>query len=299
MTHSRIRYDRQWGQVFYGIGLSASVFGASFKILVSQKDQIDHDVLVPCVAGGTLISLVVIDRLVKRVLKMLDLQRDRAAAVRSLSTALGVTYREALTEREIDRYASLALFRAGAKESGVTRKLTNILQGSVSGVDILVADFEIEMASSRGRNRALSGLRSAESHDRYMALMPGQPTVCVFSAMGAAPPLPDFFLDPETRANKPLWDGLGKLTGWRDLDFSGTETRERFSHRYRLRGNTDEVLRAFFHDERIAFFAEHTGWSVQASPQHVVIWRGRSLVRTSSLADLCDEATAIFKSLWK
>jgi hypothetical protein len=197
LTNIRIRYDHQWGErVLYPIGLLTMVFGATAMILVSQKDKIDQDVLVPCVAAGMLISLFVIDRLAKRVLKMLGLKRDRAADVRLVSTALGFTYQDALTEREVDHYASLALFRSGA-ESGVTRKLTNVMQGSASGVDILLADFEIEISSSRMRSSALSGMRSAESHDRYMALMPGQPTVCVFSAVDVVPPLPDFFLDPD------------------------------------------------------------------------------------------------------
>ncbi len=119
--------------------------------------------------------------------------------------------------------------------------------------------------------------------------MPGHPTVVIFPAQDGVPALPDFFLDPETYANKTLWKGLEKVVGWEDVDFEGTESREIFSSLYRLRGNKEETLRSFFDD--------HPGWSVQGSPEYVVVWRGRSLVRTDTIVDLCTEASEIYAAL--
>ncbi len=127
--------------------------------------------------------------------------------------------------------------------------------------------------------------------------MPGHPTVVIFPAQDGVPALPDFFLDPETYANKTLWKGLEKVVGWEDVDFEGTESREIFSSLYRLRGNKEETLRSFFDDNRISFFANHPGWSVQGSPEYVVVWRGRSLVRTDTIVDLCTEASGIYAAL--
>ena len=309
MPQNHIEHDRQWPILIIVSVPVAVVMLLVFDFFLSSdsllsgllKDKVnEHWMKIIHLFAGLLAMFVVgcvMLGVLMLVLLWMGVRSDRAVDIKSAAMALGWTYQEKFTEAELHRYSNLPLFRPSPGELGITRKLSNVMHGTHSDVPILVADYRIQLARNYRSHRMFSGLSSAESHDQKMTHRMRPVTVIIFSAAEVVPPLPDFFLDPETLANKPLWKGLGRLTGWEDVNFTGTERRDRFSALYRLRGNDEETLRDFFNDKRIDFFAEHPGWSVQASPEHVVLWRRRTVVRTSNLGDLCDQTAEIFELL--
>lgn len=304
MPATRIEHDRQWLLLIIVSVPVAVVMVMVFDFFLSSdsllsgllKDKVNEHWMNIIHSFAGLLAMIVVGCVMLWLLWM-GVRSDRAVDIRWATEALGLTYQGKLTDAEFNRYANLPLFRPIPGESGVIRELSHVIRGTHSDVPILVADYRIKLTAKYEAPGMFARISSAKSHDQYMAHSVGSVTVIIFSAAEVVPPLPDFFLDPETLANKPLWKGIGKLTGWEDVNFTGTETRDRFSALYRLRGNDEETLRDFFNDERINFFAEHPGWSVQSSSEHVVVWRGKTVVRTSSLGDLCDQTAEIFTSL--
>jgi hypothetical protein len=304
MPANRIEHDRQWLLLIIVSVPVAVMMGMVFDFFLSSesllsgllKDKVTEHWMNIIHSFAALLAMIVVGCVMLGLIWM-GVGSDRATDIRWAAEALGLTYQGKLTDAEFDRYANLPLFRPIPGESGVIRELSHVLRGTHADVPILAADYRIKITDEYKEPGMFARISSAKSHDQYMAHRVGSVTVIIFSAAEVVPPLPDFFLNPETLANKPLWKGLGKLTGWEDVNFTGTESRDRFSALYRLRGNDEETLRDFFNDERIDFFAEHPGWSVQASPEHVVVWRGKTVVQTSSLGDLCDQTSEIFALL--
>ena len=297
MTQSRVKHEGDLGKLLYCVTLFAVAGGLTYVCVWRPwKDKVGDDTHSLYCALFFLGSLCVISFLHKLVMNLLGLRRDRNFIISKVAETMGFNYAEKLSGSQVNRFDSLPLFQTIPGESGVTRKVTNVITGTRAGLSMMVADYAIDNAKGVPRP-SLTRLGSASSHDQHMALMPGYPTIVIFPSGEGVKGPPDFFLDPETLDNKPLWKGLGNIIGWEDVDFEGTDTREKFSKRYRLRGNKEETLRNFFNDQRIGFFADHPGWSVQGSPDNVAIWRGRSLVRTDTIGDLCDEAAVIYRVL--
>ena len=158
MEESRIKYDRRFGELFYSLILLAVVGGATAVVLVSLKDKLKDDEFALYGALGFLAGLCVVNFIFKSVIRALGLNRDRGAVVMGVAGKMDFSYDERLRGSEVADFASLPLFQPLPGESGVTRKITNVMTGTRAGVKMMIADYEIGHSKPASKRLALSRL---------------------------------------------------------------------------------------------------------------------------------------------
>jgi hypothetical protein len=97
--------------------------------------------------------------------------------------------------------------------------------------------------------------------------------------------LPAFTLRPEGLGQK-----LGGAMGQQDIDF---QEQLAFSSAYVLQGSDEAQIRALFDAEKLAFFAERRGLSVEGDGHRLVYYRDHKLVSPKALQSFFEEGRAV------
>jgi hypothetical protein len=127
---------------------------------------------------------------------------------------------------------------------GHSRRMTNLLQGKTSDLELNLFDYQYTTGS--GKNR------TTRTYSIFVARRPGMK-------------LPEFSLAPENFLHK-----IGSLFGFQDIDF---DSHPRFSSRYLLRGSDEEAIRTLFKPKVLDWFEEHGGLTIEAKRDLVVFYK--------------------------
>lgn len=168
-------------------------------------------------------------------------QRQRAEQMQQMADSLGMTYCPTVPPELPQSLADLPCFPKGERHA-----VEHCLVGDFRGMTLSVFDFDY---FTRGGEHS--------SHVRKTLVR-----------IPNAGRLPDFSLRPER------WDmKLSHWLGWPDIDFTGSESRDRFSRQYQLRGVDEAAVRSLFGDRAIAWLAERPGWTMECQRGALLIWR--------------------------
>jgi len=164
-----------------------------------------------------------------------------------------------------------ALFKKG----GMSR-IKGVAYGREAGLDVAIGDYRYQSTNTGSDNSSSDISR----------------TFCIIGMPGEAgrQSLPDFALDPE-HVGHLIFD----LVGFTDIDFNDSPA---FSKAYRLTGDDEESVRAFFTPAVIEYFENH-----QDSERHIeargrwVMLSRQGRVRVSKWDDLYNETLAVTEAL--
>ena len=166
MPPSRIKHEGNLGKLLYALTLFAVSGGLTYVCVWRPwKDKVGDDTHSLYCALFFLGSLCVIDFLRKLVMKLLRLQRDRNSTISIVAETMNFNYVEKLSGSQVKRFDSLPLFQVIPGESGVTRKVTNVITGTRAGLSMVVADYAIDNARGVPRPK-FTRLGNATSHDQ-------------------------------------------------------------------------------------------------------------------------------------
>ncbi len=99
--------------------------------------------------------------------------------------------------------------------------------------------------------------------------------------------LPAFTLRPEGLSQK-----LGGVMGQQDIDF---QEQPDFSSAYVLQGSDEAQIRALFDAEKLAFFAQRRGLSIEGDGHRLVYYRDHKLVSPQSIQSFIEEGRAVLR----
>lgn len=102
--------------------------------------------------------------------------------------------------------------------------------------------------------------------------------------------LPHFSLKPENFFHK-----FGSLLGMQDIDF---DTHPEFSDQYLLKGEDEDAVREFFDEEKLNFFTQEKGWSVEGMGKTLLVYRHNKRPSADEMNAFVEEAAkviAVFK----
>lgn len=150
---------------------------------------------------------------------------------------------------------------------GHSRRMTNLLRGRTSELELCIFDYRFTTGSGKNQKQWL--------YTVFVARRPGLN-------------LPQFSLSPENFLHK-----IGSLFGFKDIDF---ESHQLFSSRYLLRGADEDAIRELFQPHVLDWFEQHPGLTLEAEGDTIVLAR-RPNVSPEKVRDLMNEGFEILKVL--
>ncbi len=158
----------------------------------------------------------------------------------------------------------------GVFDSGRSRKWGYTLAGTRNGAPFTA--FEYEWVTGGGKDRHTHHLRAILWEDE-----------------GAA--FPRFALTPEG-----FFSRVGQLFGMQDIDFADAPE---FSRAYRLRGDDEAAIRAFFTPELRAFFAAIPHQRLSGRGRSLFWWQSGRLPAVEALDEWLDEGDRVRRRFFK
>ncbi|OYV62811.1 MAG: hypothetical protein B7Z72_14810, partial [Gemmatimonadetes bacterium 21-71-4] len=143
-------------------------------------------------------------------------QKRRAALV-EVALRMGFTFEAKVPKEQLGPFGPFHLFQRGYR-----RIARNLMTGKADDAPAMMLDYQY----------TIGGGKSSHTYHQTVALFPG-----------AGTGLPEFTLAPER-----IWQKLGGLLGYQDIDF---EASEEFSKHYLLRGPDETAIRAVFGAEAL------------------------------------------------
>ncbi len=111
----------------------------------------------------------------------------------------------------------------------------------------------------------------------------------LWEAPGAS--FPKFCLTPEG-----FWTRVGELFGMQDIDFADSPE---FSKAYRLKGDDEQAVRAFFSPDRRSFLAMRPGQHVAGKGSEFLWWRNGRLPKIEELLPFFEEGDRVRRAFIK
>jgi hypothetical protein len=189
--------------------------------------------------------------------------QKRSAAMADVALRMGFTYQAKVADEQSAALGSFHLFKRGHGRQG-----RNLMRGKAGDYEAIVFDYQYTVGG--GKN----------SHTYRQ-------TVVIFPGIGVA--LPEFTLAPEH-----IWEKIGSLFGYQDIDF---EASEEFSKHYLLRGPDETAIRSAFGAEALGFFAQTLGWSVESCGGSLAVYRSAKRCKPEELQPFLSEAAAVRRAL--
>jgi hypothetical protein len=183
------------------------------------------------------------------------MEKRRREGLRQVAGQLGLDFQETLAEPPGSGLARLHLFNVGH-----TRRAKNALSGRYGNADVVLFDYQY--TTGHGKNR--------HTHRQ---------TVAAFHLPKVRLPL--FTLCPESVFHK-----IGSALGYQDIDFDRFPS---FSSSYLLRGESEPAIRELFTDNRVMFFENRRGLSVEGGDDWLIVYRSRRRVRPQQVSAFLDE----------
>jgi hypothetical protein len=190
-------------------------------------------------------------------------ERQRRDAMMQLASTLLLTFEE--------RRPTLALASLGACSLfclGHSRRMFNVLSGTIDGLDVTVFDYAYTLGSGKHRHtyvQTVAWTKLAESR------------------------LPTFALAPEG-----VLDKVSELLGGQDIDFPSHTS---FSARFRLRGESEVSIRRLFTPVVLDAFERSDDVSVEASDDKLLVYRSGRIAEPSEVRDLVGRLAAARETL--
>ncbi len=215
--------------------------------------------LLQSLVSADAVGLVVAGIFVVLILAPFFQAKLRRRSLERVAREIGFSFHATTANLGPKPYLSLPLL----KESD---GLSNILVGSVATGEVVVLDCKI------GSGRSTYTL-----------------TVACLRLAGKQ--LPAFEMRPEK-----IFDKIGSVLGYRDIDFRENES---FSRSYLLRGTDEAAVRELFHTGRLTFFEQHKGWIIEGKREWLGIYKQRkpfgqsNLIRPSKMRGFVEEVTQV------
>ena len=192
-------------------------------------------------------------------------EKKRTAALFDAATRMGFTFEPKIANEEAPALGLFHLFQRGHGRKG-----KNLMRGKSGGAAVAVLDYQYTIGS--GKN--------SHTYRQTVTIYPPSPD-------GSAPP--DFTLGPEH-----WWDKIGDVFGHHDIDFGASEE---FSKHYLLKGPDESAIRALFGAEALGFFAQHQGWSVEATGGALAVYRSGKRTKPEEMPPFLAETDAVRRVL--
>jgi hypothetical protein len=190
--------------------------------------------------------------------------RKRTQALQQLAIEMGYQFQDddpALLDQV--RQSGFQLFRRGH-----SRKVLNILRRQYRESTMTIFDY---------RYTTSCGEHSQTHRQTVVLFTPGQGV------------LPEF-----TLRLRGFLDNLVARAGISDINF---ENSPEFSRKYHLSGSDEQAIRRVFNNAVLAFFESRRRFVVEASHDHLLIYRYDMPVKPEDLRDAADEARQIYDLL--
>lgn len=189
-------------------------------------------------------------------------EKKRAAAVADAALRMGFNYLAQIPEEQLAALGAFHLFKRGH-----SRRARNVMRGESGDAEVALLDYQY----------TTGGGKNAHTWRQTVAIYPG------------ASGLPEFTLAPEH-----IWQRIGSLVGYQDIDF---EASEEFSKRYVLRGPDETAIRAAFGAEALGFFAQSLGWSVESHGGALAIYRSAKRCKPEEIQPFVAEVDGVRRAL--
>jgi hypothetical protein len=172
----------------------------------------------------------------------------------------------------IDDFGSMHYFRNFELfKKGGGRKITNMLTFRDPLLQGQVRSFDYQYTVSTGKSSVT-----------YLQT--------VFWADSKSLAIPPFKMKPEF-----FWHKIGSLLGIKEIDF---EHNPIFSDKYFLQSKEDDLVRVFFTDDILSFFAERSDWHIEAVNYYFIMYREKKVIPVPQYAhflDTCKEVYDLFR----
>ena len=176
-------------------------------------------------------------------------QLTHAAAMR------GMNYNKSGFEPIVEGLGALPLFTHGR-----WKKAGHAMRGQIERHSVVVFDYRYTIGGGRSSN---TYVQTVAAYDLGALL------------------LPPFALEPEG-----LFDRLGARLGMQDFDF---DTHPEFSRNYKLTGSSESAVRELFAVRMLDALQGTSGWNIEGSGSHVIVYRQKKLVAPADLGNFLDE----------
>jgi hypothetical protein len=158
------------------------------------------------------------------------------------------------------------LFQVGSDSEG-----SNLITGEIHGTRVMLLDYTFQMEL-----------------DAFGTMQEYAQTVVVF--FNAAVDVPYFLLlNRDSWWSRPASKSVTRKGTVGDLSIGNSEIPN-FAKAYQVDGGDSDAIRSFFNLRRMAFFAEKPGLDLEVSPDHVLVYRERQLVKPHELAAFLKDA---------
>ncbi len=153
---------------------------------------------------------------------------------------------------------------------GSSKKILNVMNGSVRDVDVTIFDYKYTTGSGNSSNVR-------------------RQTVALFKSNELQ--LPYFTLQPESRFDN-LFDKVGSVLGrQQDIDFN---SHPAFSSQYRLVAPDEQACRDVFTGRILAHYDKRVGLCTEADPDNLIFYRFNQKVLADDIRSFLDEGIGIF-----
>lgn len=184
----------------------------------------------------------------------------RRRLLKEAAASLGFTY------TATDVGASVGGLPHPLFQRGYDDKVSNVLDGSASGVRARLFDYQYTTGGGKNRSR---------HHQTVAAFQLTQST------------LPDFEMFPER-----FYHWFAEAAGYKDIDFDSDPA---FSRSYRLLGADEHAVRRLFHPGVVAPWGTRPGWTVEGSGQTLLFYRPRVIVKPDDVAGFLSETRELVR----
>lgn len=191
------------------------------------------------------------------------IEQRRTKQIREAAVELGFEVLDSLPADMDGCRSRFALFN-----SGRARKVSNVLQRQVEGLQVLLYDYTFTTGSGK------------HSHTHHQ-------TVAMFGSQELN--LPEFRLSPEGWLSK-----LAQMFGTQDIDF---EDSPEFSKQFVLAGTSELAIREFFDADRRTSLTVFDGLCVETCNDCVVIWFQNRRIPAAGVREFFEKTFEVYTVL--
>jgi hypothetical protein len=185
--------------------------------------------------------------------------RQRRDALMQLASALQLTFEERRPDLALASLGACSLFCLGH-----SRRMFNVLSGTIDGLDVAVFDYAYTIGTGKYRHTFVQTVAWTKL---------------------AEPRFPTFALAPEG-----VLDKVSELLGGQDIDFPSHTS---FSARFRLRGESEVSIRRLFTSAVLDAFERSDDVNVEASGDKLVVYRSGRIAEPPQVRDLVAHLGAV------
>jgi hypothetical protein len=187
-------------------------------------------------------------------------EKKRRARLKEIADSLGFSYQEKDNDFLRTKLDQFHLF-----SQGHSRKIYNIMKGTVSDAEITIMDYRY----TTGAGKHSTTFRQ---------------TVILFDSGDMQ--LPSFALRPENVFHK-----IGAVFGYQDIDF---ESNPGFSKKYLLRGLNEDAVRRTFDYEILSYCEQRKNLCLEGSGNKLIYYKIGKRIKPGGIKSFLDQGIDLF-----